>query len=73
MGDGFCKRFPMCGRPIRTQTITDLWDRSNPGLDVDMSLPGVLVVRALERLRLQGWLPQRIKVDPRNALESRML
>ncbi|MTJ92923.1 MAG: transposase family protein [Desulfovibrio sp.] len=30
---------------------------------VDMSLPGVRVVRVLEKLRLQGRLPQRIKVD----------
>ena len=53
----------MDGRRIRILTIADLWDRSSPALEVDMSLPGVRVVRVLERLRLQGRLPQRIKVD----------
>ena len=53
----------MGGRRIRIMTIADLWDRSSPALEVDMSLPGVRVVRILERLRLQGRLPQRIKVD----------
>ena len=53
----------MGGRRIRILTIADLWDRSSPALEVDMSLPGVRVVRVLERLRLQGRLPQRIKVD----------
>lgn len=53
----------MGGRRIRILTIADLWDRSSPALEVDMSLPGVRVVRALEKLRLQGRLPQRIKVD----------
>ena len=53
----------MGGRRIRILTIADLWDRSSPALEVDMSLPGVRVVRVLEGLRLQGRLPQRIKVD----------
>ena len=35
----------------------------NPALKVDMSLSGVRLVKILERLRLQGRLPQRIKVD----------
>ena len=50
----------MGGRRIRILTIADLWERSSPALEVDMSLPGVRVVRVLERLRLQGRLPQRI-------------
>ncbi len=53
----------MGGRRLRILTIADLWDRSSPALEVDMSLPGVRVVRVLERLRLQGRLPQRIEVD----------
>ena len=40
----------MGGRRIRILTIADLWDRSSPALEVDMSLPGVRVVRVLERL-----------------------
>ncbi len=50
-------------RRIWILTIADLWDRSSPVLEVDMSLPGARVVRVLEKLRLQGRLPQRIKVD----------
>ncbi|QCC85654.1 transposase [Desulfovibrio desulfuricans] len=44
-------------------TIADLRDRSSPALQVDMSLPEVRFERFLEKLRLQGRLPQRIKVD----------
>ena len=51
------------GRRIRILTIADLWDRSSPALEVDMSLPGVRVVPVLEKLCLQGRLPQRINVD----------
>ena len=53
----------MGGRRIRILTIADLWHSSSPALEVDMSLPQVLVVRILEKLRLLGQLPQRIKVD----------
>jgi len=52
----------MDGRRIQILTIADLWDRSSPALEVDMSLPGVRVVRVLERLRLQGRLSQRTQV-----------
>ena len=37
----------MGGRRIRILTIADLWDRSSPALEVDMSLPGVRVVRVV--------------------------
>ena len=53
----------MNGRRIRMLTIVDLWDRSSPALEIDMSLPGQRVVRVLERLRLQGRLPQRLRTD----------
>ena len=53
----------MGGRRIRILKIADLWDRSSPALEVDMSLPGVRVVCVLEKLRLQGRLPQPIKID----------
>ena len=33
----------MGGQRIRILTIADLWDRSSPALEVDMSLPGVRV------------------------------
>ena len=60
---GFVSAALMGGRRIQILTIADLWDRSSPALEVDMSLPGVRVVRVFEKLRLQGRLPQRIKVD----------
>ena len=53
----------MDGRRIRVLTIVDLWDRSSPALEVDSSLPGLRVVRTLERLRLQGRMPRSIRVD----------
>lgn len=51
------------GRRIRILTILDLWDRSNPALEVDMSLSGQRVVQVLERLRLQGRLPRSLRTD----------
>lgn len=53
----------MNGRRIRMLTIVDLWDRSSPALEIDVSLPGQRVVRVLERLRLQGRLPLRLRTD----------
>lgn len=53
----------LSGRRIRILTILDLWDRSNPALEVDLSLSGQRVVRVLERLRLQGRLPRSLRTD----------
>ena len=53
----------MNGRRIRVLTIVDLWDRSSPALEIDVSLPGQRVVRVLEKLRLQGRLPRRLRTD----------
>ncbi len=53
----------MNGRRIRVLTIVDLWDRSSPALEIDVSLPGQRVVRVLDKLRLQGRLPKRIRTD----------
>lgn len=50
-------------RRIRILAILDLWDRSCPALEVDISLSGQRVVQVLERLRLQGRLPQRLFTD----------
>lgn len=47
----------MSGRRIRILTILDLWDRSNPVLEADISLSGQRVVQVLERLRRKGHLP----------------
>ena len=44
-------------RRIRVLTIADPWDRSSPAFEVEMSLPGVRVVRSLEKLRRQGIFP----------------
>lgn len=51
------------GRRIRILTILDLWDRSTPALEVDISLSGQRVVQVLERLRRQGRLPRRLLTD----------
>jgi putative transposase len=53
----------MNGRTIRILTIMDLWDRTSPALTTDVSISGLGVVRELENLRLQGRLPQSIRVD----------
>lgn len=53
----------MNGRRIRMLTIVDLWDRSSPALEIDVSLPGQRVVRVLEKLRLQGRLPLRLRTN----------
>ena len=53
----------LSGRRIRILTILDLWDRSNPALEVDLSLSGQRVVQVLERLRLQGRLPRSLRTD----------
>ena len=53
----------MSGRRIRVLTIVDLWDRLSPALETDVSLTGQRVVRVLERLRLQGRMPQSLRVD----------
>lgn len=51
------------GRRIRILTILDLWDRSNPALEADISLSGERVIQTLERLRLQVCLPRRLLTD----------
>ena len=51
------------GRRSRILTMADLCDRSSPAPEVDMSLPGIRVVRVPEKPRLQGRLPQRSNVD----------
>lgn len=53
----------MNGRRIRVLTIVDLWDRSSAAVEVDVSLPGPRVVRVLDKLRLQGRLPRRLRTD----------
>ena len=53
----------MNGRRIRVLTIVDLWDRSSPAMEVDVSLPGQRVLRVLDKLRLQGRLPRRLRTD----------
>lgn len=49
MGHGFCQRCQASGWHIRILTIRDLWDRSSPALEVDISLSGLRVVQVLER------------------------
>ena len=51
------------GRRIQVLTMVDLWDRTSPALEADISLTGQRVVRVLERLRLRGRKPQVLRVD----------
>ena len=51
------------GRGFRTLNIVDDFSRECPAIEVDRSLPGVRVVRVLERLRETRGLPKAIVVD----------
>lgn len=51
------------GRRFKMLTIEDVWDRSCPGIEVDLSLSGTRVVRVLERLRQCGRTPKVIHID----------
>jgi len=51
------------GRPFRTLNIVDDYTRECPAIEVDHSLPGLRVIRVLERLALTRGLPSTIVVD----------
>lgn len=52
------------GRRVRCLTIVDDFTRECPAIEVDTSLPGVRVIRVLERLAAErGGLPEAIVVD----------
>ena len=51
------------GRPFRTLNIVDDYTRECPAIEVDHSLPGLRVVRVLERLAATRGLPETIVVD----------
>lgn len=51
------------GRAIRILTIIDEWSRECPAMEVDTSLSGHRVVRALEKLKLERGIPEEIGVD----------
>ena len=51
------------GRPFRTLNIVDDYTRECPAIEVDHSLPGLRVVRVLERLADTRGLPEAIVVD----------
>jgi putative transposase len=51
------------GRRLRVLTIVDVWDRTSPALEADVSLTGQRVVRILEGLRLQGRKPEVLRLD----------
>lgn len=61
------------GRRIRILTIFDLWDRSTPALEVDISLSGQRAVRVLECLRREGHLPRSLRTDNGPEFTSRAL
>src|SRR5437588_7141743 len=51
------------GRTLRALAIVDHYTRECPVIEVDLSLPGVRVVRALEQLAEERGLPTAIRVD----------
>ncbi len=61
------------GRVLRTLNIVDDFTRECLAIEVDTSLPGLRVVRVLERLAEERGLPQRIIVDNGPEFASRVL
>lgn len=61
------------GRSIRALNIVDDFSRECRAIEVDTSLPGLRVVRVLERLRQEHGLPQTIVVDNGPEFSGRLL
>jgi putative transposase len=61
------------GRTIRLLSIIDVFTREALALEVDTSLPGSAVVRALDRLRARRPLPAQLVLDNGPELISRVL
>lgn len=51
------------GRKFRNLTITDLFDRKCPRIEVDFSLPALRVIRVLEELGQAKGFPESIRID----------
>ena len=51
------------GQPFRALTLVDQYTRECPAIEVDTSLPGLRVIRVLERLRQERGLPEEITCD----------
>lgn len=52
------------GRRFKTLTIVDEYSRESPAIEVDTSIPGLRVIRVLDRLKeVRGGLPKLIRVD----------
>ncbi len=54
---------PSSGRKFRTLNLMDGYTRAALAVEVDTSLPGPRVVRALEQLRERRGTPAAIQVD----------
>lgn len=61
------------GRAFRTLNIVDDYTRECPAIEVDHSLPGLRVVRVLERLAESRGLPETIVVDNGPEFAGRVL
>ena len=61
------------GRKFRTLNLMDGYTREALGIEVDTSLPGVRVVRVLERLRERRGTPAAIQVDNGTEFTSRVV
>jgi putative transposase len=51
------------GRTFRALTVVDEFSRESLAIEVDTSLPGLRVIRVLERLFAEGRRPEAIRVD----------
>jgi putative transposase len=51
------------GRKFRALTVVDCHSRQCPGIEIDHSLPGLRVCRALDRLAATWGLPEMITID----------
>ena len=61
------------GRKFRTLNLMDGFTREALGIEVDTSLPGLRVVRVLERLRQTRGAPEAIQVDNGTEFTSRVV
>jgi putative transposase len=61
------------GRKFRTLNLMDGYTREALAIEVDTSLPGLRVVRVLERLREMGGTPAAIQVDNGTEFTSRVV
>jgi putative transposase len=63
LGHGLCVRYSSAGPHVRVLTVIDEYTRECLAIETDTSLPGLRVIRVLERLAQTRGLPEEISVD----------